>query len=486
MEEKNIEQDEITIDLWILLRDFIRGCIKFWWLILALMVACGAIMFVTNIQTYTPMYQASATFTVTTNTTTDQNNQSDYNYYYDSSTAEQLSLTFPYILSSQILNDAIEADLGVEAINGSISASIIPNSNMITMTVISSDPDDAKEILESTIRVYPSVARFVIGMTKFNMIENPSVSNVPYNQPNYFNTVAKGALIGLAVGLVIIAIYAFFRKTVHKTQELEEVTNIKCLATVPYLKQKKRSRGKTIMPSILNLQTNPLFLENIESLHIRLAKELADINGKTLIFTSTVAKEGKSTIATNVAYALAKNNKKVLLIDADLRKQDLSKQMNLTTNGVGLSSIKYGSDVVEDAIVYLEKQNLYFLGGNSTIDDLTTVLTNPNMEQFMKDMKQKMDYIIFDAPPCEAFEDVFLLEKYGDAFVYVIKQDFVQRHRIVDCIATLADSELPLLGYVFNGDSFTFNDYGRYRYRYYNKYGYRHYSYYNNEKKAIK
>ncbi|WRK53720.1 AAA family ATPase [Coprobacillaceae bacterium CR2/5/TPMF4] len=114
------------------------------------------------------------------------------------------------------------------------------------------------------------------------------------------------------------------------------------------------------MPSILNLQTNPLFLENIESLHIRLAKELADINGKTLIFTSTVAKEGKSTIATNVAYALAKNNKKVLLIDADLRKQDLSKQMNLTTNGVGLSSIKYGSDVVEDAIVYLEKQNLYF------------------------------------------------------------------------------------------------------------------------------
>ena len=333
MEEKNIEQDEITIDLWILLRDFIRGCIKFWWLILALMVAGGAIMFVTNIQTYTPMYQASATFTVTTNTTTDQNNQSDYNYYYDSSTAEQLSLTFPYILSSQILNDAIEADLGVEAINGSISASIIPNSNMITMTVISSDPDDAKEILESTIRVYPSVARFVIGMTKFNMIENPSVSNVPYNQPNYFNTVAKGALIGLAVGLVIVAIYAFFRKTVHKTQELEEVTNIKCLATVPYLKQKKRSRGKTIMPSILNLQTNPLFLENIESLHIRLAKELADINGKTLIFTSTVAKEGKSTIATNVAYALAKNNKKVLLIDADLRKQDLSKQMNLTTKG---------------------------------------------------------------------------------------------------------------------------------------------------------
>ena len=108
------------------------------------------------------------------------------------------------------------------------------------------------------------------------------------------------------------------------------------------------------------------------------------------------------------------------------------------------------------------------------------------MEQFMKDMKQKMDYIIFDAPPCEAFEDVFLLEKYGDAFVYVIKQDFVQRHRIVDCIATLADSELPLLGYVFNGDSFTFNDYGRYGYRYYNKYGYRHYSYYNNEKKAIK
>lgn len=463
-------EEEITIDLWVLCRDFVKGCIKFWWLILVLTLIGAGVLLAVNLYLYTPMYQASATFTVTTNTSPNAGSQGGYNYYYDNSSAEQLSLTFPYILNSQILTDAIKEDLGTDHINGSISTSIISNSNMITMSVVSDDMDNSKKVLESTIKVYPSIARYVIGMTKFNMIENPMVSATPYNQPDYLKITGTGALIGLASSLVIIVLYAFFRKTVHKTQELEEVINLKCLATIPYVKPKKRKYHQEQMPTILNYHNNPLFQENLESLHIRIAKELADINGKTLIFTSTVSGEGKSTIALNTAYALARNNKKVLLIDGDLRKQDLNKQLDAKTNGVGLNSIKYGNDVVEDAIKYLENGKIYFLGGDSVVENPAFILSNQNMIKFMEKMKQKMDYIIFDAPPCETFEDVFLLEKYGDAFVYVIKQDYIQRNRIVDCLSVLSESELPILGYVFNGDSLSFNDYGRYGY--YGKYGY--------------
>ena len=118
------------------------------------------------------MYQSSATFTVLTGgaSTADSGNGT-YNFYYDTTTAGQLARTFPYILSSSLLTDAIKEDLGVEAVNGSISAQAISESNMITMSVISQSPEDAKAILESAIKVYPDIARFVIGDTRFNIID---------------------------------------------------------------------------------------------------------------------------------------------------------------------------------------------------------------------------------------------------------------------------------------------------------------------------
>ena len=143
MDEKELQQDELEIDLWVLLRDFIVGCTKFWWLVVLLAVLGAASMLLKDTGFYTPMYRSQATFTVTTNTS---DNGSGYNFYYDSSTAQQLSLTFPYILSSDLLTDAIMQDMGTTSINGSISATSISDSNMITMCVISSDPEDAQAI----------------------------------------------------------------------------------------------------------------------------------------------------------------------------------------------------------------------------------------------------------------------------------------------------------------------------------------------------
>ena len=162
MDEKELQQEEeVEIDLWVLFRDFFMGCVKFWWLIVLLAVIGAASMLFKDTGFYTPMYRSQATFTVTTNTSEDSN--ASYNFYYDSATAQQLSLTFPYILSSDLLTDAIMEDMGTTSINGSISASVISDSNMITMSVISSDPQAAHDILESAIKVYPDVARFVIG-----------------------------------------------------------------------------------------------------------------------------------------------------------------------------------------------------------------------------------------------------------------------------------------------------------------------------------
>ena len=247
MNEKELvnDKEEMEIDLVELMRNFIRGILKFWWLILLLAVMGAGVMLARATVFYTPMYRAEASFTVATGKTGSDSGDG-YQFYYNSSTAGQLERTFPYILSSRILTDAIEEDLGVENINGAISASAIPNSNLITMTVDSSNAEDAGKILDAAIRLYPDVARFVIGDIYFNMIDPPKTPEAPYNQPSYIREAAKGGAVGIVAALFLIGVAALLRKSVQKPEDLQQASNMICLGTLPKVRRKK---GRSRRPS---------------------------------------------------------------------------------------------------------------------------------------------------------------------------------------------------------------------------------------------
>ena len=485
------EEEEQTIDLTVLFRDFIRGIGKFWWLLVVLALLGGLISYFRASGTYYPMYRSEATFTVTTNTSeSSSGSSSEYNFYYDSATADQLALTFPYILSSDLLTNAMEEDLGVDSVNGSVSATVISDSNMITMYAISSDPETAKAILESAIRVYPDVSRFVIGETRFNMIDAPNLPEEPYNQPSYRRQTLMGAGIGFAVGVVFILLYAFFRKTVHKPEQLRKVMNLTCLATIPKIRQKARKKKQSDFVSVLDKSTGPWFAESINTLQLRICRELDEKGGKVLLITSTVPGEGKSMLSVNLAYTLAKNGKQVLLVDADLRRQDLAKRMGWKGSRLSMEEILSGHCEMEKAVTYEPESGIYFLGGKKPLNK-TTLLQSKNLGQLLEQIKPLMDYIILDAPPCGAFEDVFLMEEYTDNILYVIMQDHAPRNQIIDAVASLEAEEAPVIGYVFNGVAGVFGNsygygYGKYghygRYGRYGRYGYGHYGHYGEEK----
>lgn len=490
--ERDVQKEEDTIDLTVLLRDFIRGIGKFWWLLVVLALLGGTIEYFRASGTYYPMYRSQATFTVTTNTSQSSgSSDSDYNFYYDSARADQLALTFPYILSSDLLTDAMEEDMGVEYINGSVSATVIPDSNMITMYAISSDPESAKAILESAIRVYPDVSRFVIGETRFNIIDAPNLPDEPYNQPSYRRQTLMGAGIGLAIGIVFVVVYALLRKTVHKPEQLRKVMNLTCLASIPKVRRKARKKKQNEFISIRDTSIGPWFEESINTLQLRVCRDLDEKGGKTLMVTSTVPGEGKSMISVNLAYALAKNGKQVLLVDADLRRQDLAQRMGWKGSRLSMEEILSGHCEMEKAVTYEPESGIYFLGGKKPLHK-TTLLQSKNLGKLLDQIKPLMDYIILDAPPCGAFEDVLLMEDYTDGILYVVMQDHAPRNQIIDAVGNLSLEEAPVIGYVFNGVSNVFGSYGygygkygRYgRYGRYGHYGYHRYGYGGREEKS--
>ena len=182
----NMQQENEYIDLGVLLVDFCKGIKKFWYVIIIFMIIGMAVMGRYRYATYTPLYRASASFTVKTmsNTLTDNEINGVYGFYYDKETADQIEKTFPYILSSSILQKELRAELGKPYVNGSVSAQVVSASNLVTLSVTSRDKDDAKEILEAVIEVYPDVAEYVLGAIEFEFL---NFCFFPFDSNSMFN-----------------------------------------------------------------------------------------------------------------------------------------------------------------------------------------------------------------------------------------------------------------------------------------------------------
>ena len=122
--------DEEVIDLHVLFADVKRGMAKFWWLLIIFVCFMVATVVLFKRARYVPTYESKASFTVSTENLFDTDLGSGFTY--DRYTAKQMAATFPYIMESELLTDLVKHDLGVESINGTISATCIENSNLIT------------------------------------------------------------------------------------------------------------------------------------------------------------------------------------------------------------------------------------------------------------------------------------------------------------------------------------------------------------------
>lgn len=464
------EQDETYIDLGVLLVDFLNGIKKFWYLliILSLIGVAGMIGYQRN--GYVPLYASQATFTVKTTGSGMLNEiNTTYNFYYDKSTAENIGNTFPYILESDVFKSRLKEEMGTGVINGNITASVIKNSNLVTLKVTSRDSDTSMQILTAVMTVYPEIARYVIGNNQFEFVDEPEKIEKPINVPNY----KKGAVVGLAFGLcaafAIILLYALTKKTIRTEKDMKTAISRPCLAILPRIKQK---------PIITRLTKDELkYSENIYSLQNRLDFLMQKDNQKVLLVTSTVPSEGKSTLSLNLATAMAHRGKKVLLIDGDLRNPTLNKQIGIAQQKYSIKDVVDGRVSFEDAVQYLEEFSFFYLGTDTTVQNSIAMIQSRAMKQLMTKAREFADIVIIDTPPCGMLADAGSYSEYADGILMVVRQDWVSESKVRDAVLDLPGRGDKLIGCVLNmvktgliGYGYGYSSYG---------YGYSKYSHYN-------
>ncbi len=469
-------EDEMEIDLVLLFHTMWRSFLKMWWLFLILIAVCAGGFLAFQSIRYEPLYASTATFTVGTG----DGESGSYSFYYNASTADQLSKTFPYILNSSYFRSVLLERLGTDTLNGTITAQTIENSNVVTMRVESPSAEDAHSILVTALEIYPETARFVLGDIQFSYLNEPETPQQPFNHISPLRCLVMGGAAGVFLGLAFLGLTALFRRTVRSTEEMKKITSLRCLASVPYVRMKARNAKKVRPLSVTDRRISYGYRESIRALQTRIEKAMKKEDSRILLVTSTSSGEGKSTLAANLAEMFAMRGNRVLLIDGDLRKQT-DGQMLGAKRGDGLIELVHGKKTEEEVLRKMKGSSMWFLGGSRPAKNPVSVLSSGKLPAFLKNMREKMDYIVIDTPPCGMFQDAGIFAEYADSILYVVKYDSVPQREIRAGFSSLGGRNTSFLGYVFNEYPESASEYGYGRYGYgnygYGGYGYRRYGY---------
>lgn len=478
---QNNEIREGSINLTDLFRGFFKILRAFWWILLILALVGGGLNFWRNKRAYVPKYRSESLFTV----------QSEYSslvdifdrsYFYDSDAASKIAKSFPYLLSSDVMTERLKNELDTSYINGTITASSMAGTNYFRITVTSDSPEDAYDILNAVIEVYPQVSHIVSGGVALSIDKEPTVPTEPYNTFDGVSPTMKGAVAGLLLGAVIILLIALLTRTVDTEEEVRSFLNLHSLGSIPEEQFKRRNNSRTGL-NIAN--PDSMIGEAFRGAKVSIQRRLP-ADAKVIMFTSTLAGEGKSTVATNIAYQFARDGKNVVIIDADLRKQSVANMLGMTVQSDGLGQFLENEKESEIHFMKYKDTSLYLLASDHNRKNPSALLSSPRFDTLVKYLKEQFDYVIIDTPPAGLMADAAAVAERADTVVYVIKSERTTKAHISDSVNMLSSNGVAILGFIMNGSAGTgrtsydgykrYSRYGRYSYtysgRYAKRYGY--------------
>lgn len=193
---------------------------------------------------------------------------------------------------------------------------------------------------------------------------------------------------------------------------------------------------------------------------------------KVITITSSVPNEGKSSVAFDLSKTMAEGGKKILMVDADLRKSVLAVKYHIQGIDKGLSHYLTGQAEIEDIIYETETEGFYLSVAGPLSPDPTSLLDSDQFQKFIDKVREDYDYVIIDAPPLGVVIDAVIIGKYCDGAVLVIEQGVIKRKVVQDVIKQLKRGEVRILGAVLNKVDERIGAYGAYDYKYsYSYYG---------------
>ena len=276
-------------------------------------------------------------------------------------------------------------------------------------------------------------------------------------------------VLSLLLAVVVALLLDRLDNTIKTSENVETLLGVSVLSAVPIVGGRKDAAKTAYLTD-----PNSVFSESIRTARTGVLLSSIDEDHKVLVVTSSVPGEGKTTFAMNLAFAHAQT-KKVLLIDADMRRPTIAKSLGLDKGIAGLSEYISGSAQASQVIVPMDDTDAKLLPAGHIPPNPLELLLSPKFSQAISRLKELFDVIVIDSPPVQLVSDALIIAQHATGVLYVVKADDTPYQLARQGVKKLRRSGAPLIGVVLNQLDFKKADRYYGEYSGYSNYGYKRY-----------
>lgn len=458
------------------------------WVVILVSVLGAAITFLGTLYLITPQYQSSAKFYVN-NRSISVGSASLSLESGDINAAKSLVDSYIVILQTrESLNDVIDyagVNRTYSELQGMITASSVNSTEIFEVVVTSPDPVEAERIAHAISKVLPKRISSIIEGTSAKVVDNAVVPTRP-SSPSYTINTLVGFLLGFVVSVGVIVLRMLFDVTIRTDEDITAVSHLPVLAAVPDMEaptkggyyygygSRRPDNARTVggkQTAIIGSGISFSAAEAYKLLRTKLQFSFADDNTSRVIgVSSALTGEGKSVSSVNLAYALSQLDKKVLLIDCDMRRPSLSAKLPIIkVPGLSnyLSGLSHMDELFQPCGIKGEENAFTVIAAGRNPPNPVELLSSARMEKMLDRLRQSYDYIILDLPPVGEVSDALAVAKLTDGVLLVVRQNYCNRLALNSAVRQFQFVESRILGIVSNCASENVGAYGK---KYYKKY----------------
>lgn len=425
----------------------IRDILKNWVAIVCIALSAAIFAYIFAALCYVPRYTSRCTMIVSAKV-------NNTGVYTDTTETEKLTDTITAVLSSTVLKKKTAESLGMDKFDGSIRISVVPTTNLLEVSVNSSNPHTAFRLLKTLLEIYPTISADILGDIVMEIYEEPSLPSSPSNPFKFSKNISMSALLSTLAVVFIAALYSYLTDTIKNEWDAKEKLDTKLLGIVYHESQFKNIKTRLLRKRKRLLIGAPSvsfgFSETIKKIRTNINYYREKNGGQIMLVTSYNEGEGKTLIAANLAQATIQRNQRVLLVSGVNSSAMLLDLFNIT---LPQEFINKNKTTLED-FIYTEKDSGLSILVN-TYDDLFSTnfsdfVASNKFNDFIKKSAETYDLIIIDGPCAKSSADTEVFAKISDFSILVVQQNRTKTPLINDTIDMLNKYNKGIAGFVFN------------------------------------
>jgi len=361
-----------------------------------------------------------------------------------------------YIAASQTLKN-IKKEL-----NKNKSKFLSNEDNMVNYNILSREVSSSKQIYKGLLQRLKEV-NIASGVT-VNNITVIDKAFVPYKRftPNIKINLLLGSIFGLFLGLFIVFFFDFIDDKIKSIADIGTISDLPVLGIFPTFRGSKKQQKSVLVYS----QPQSAAAEALRALVTTMSFSSPLIMSKMLVVTSSNSGEGKTSTAINLAAIHAEDDKRVIVVDADLRRPTGHKILNLDPS-IGLTSIMIEGRGIKDTIQKTHIPNLSFLACGPITSAPVQLLSSKKFSALLDILALNYDYVIIDSPPVLGLADALILSNRAHATLFAVASNQTKKSQLKASLTRLQRAHGNVAGFILTKDKIVSEGYDNY-YNYHN------------------